>query len=140
MMASDRSKKSWLDPNREGRKGGRQAKRYCGRCGNSVQKFRILRNYNLCELCIKELENKRDGHWTCKFCGKLAPNEVKQHNGYCAECVCPACGRPDPLSVRKTGLCRECAIGIGDFCRICGKEAAAQVRKNHGICNQCAKQ
>lgn len=137
-MASDRGKTAWLDPNKEGRKTGHAANRFCGRCGNTVQKFRILRNYNLCEPCVKELESKRDGKWTCKSCGILAPNELKAHNGYCAKCVCTACGRPDPENVRKTGMCRECASALGDFCRKCGKEAAAQVRKNRGLCNSCA--
>jgi hypothetical protein len=27
---------------------------------------------------------------------------------------------------------------MGDFCRTCGKEASAQVRKNRGVCNECA--
>ena len=137
-MPGDRGKTLWLDPNKEGRKRGRQGQRFCRRCGNSVQKFRILRHYNLCEPCVKELESKRDGVWSCKSCGRLAPNELKAHRGYCSNCVCPACGRPDPENVRKVGFCRECAASMGDFCRVCGKEAAAQVRKNRGLCDRCA--
>ncbi|HBE80026.1 MAG TPA: hypothetical protein DDW65_19935, partial [Firmicutes bacterium] len=51
--------------------------------------------------------------------------------------VCSACGKPDPSYVRKTGLCYQCAQSLGDFCRSCGKEAAAQVRKNKGFCDAC---
>lgn len=134
-----RMKRIWADPNREGRKTGRASARYCSRCGNSVRKFRILKSLNLCELCVKELEAKRDGKTSCRGCGKVAPEEIREHNGYCSQCVCPACGRPDPVSVRKIGMCSKCASIAGDFCRNCGKEAAAQVRKNKGLCNDCQK-
>lgn len=137
-MSRDRGKSPWLDPNKEGRAGGRQSHRYCGRCGNSVRKFRILRGLNLCELCVRELEKRRDGVSSCRACGKMAPQEVREHGGYCNECVCPACGRPDPESIRRTGLCKVCSKGIVGICRECGKEAEAQVRKNRGLCNQCA--
>jgi hypothetical protein len=33
----------------------------------------------------------------------------------------------------------ECSKKIGDFCRICGKEASAQVRHNRGLCDACVK-
>ncbi|HOQ24832.1 MAG TPA: hypothetical protein PLI94_07855 [Bacillota bacterium] len=137
-MTRERGESPWLDPNKEGRRSGRQSRRYCSRCGNTVKQFRILRGLNLCEPCVRELEHKRDGQMACKGCGRLAPKEVKEHGGYCLECICPACGRPDPSHIRKTGLCLMCAEGLGEFCRRCGKEAAAQVRKNRGLCNVCA--
>ncbi|HOJ78094.1 MAG TPA: hypothetical protein PLZ08_07070 [Bacillota bacterium] len=133
-------KRIWADPNREGRFGGRSAKRYCSRCGNTVQKVRILKSLNLCEFCVKELQAKRDGKFSCRGCGKVSPEEIRAHNGYCDECVCVACGRPDPVSVRKTRLCSKCSSTImNDFCRKCGKEAGAQVKKNHGLCDACKK-
>lgn len=135
-----RGKKIWSDPNIEGKEGGRRAQRYCSRCGNTVEKFRILKSLNLCELCVKELQKKRDGRYSCRGCGKLAPEEIKEHNGYCRECICPACGRPDPVNVRKSGLCSKCSSTLGDFCRKCGKEASAQVKKNKGLCDACMKQ
>lgn len=135
-----KTKHLWADPNREGKKSGRAANRYCARCGNTVQKFRIFKSLNLCEPCVKELAAKRDGKFSCRGCGKLAPEEVRAHNGYCLECICPACGRPDPIHLRKNGLCAKCSSVLGDFCRNCGKEASAQVRKNKGLCDACQGQ
>jgi hypothetical protein len=135
-----RAKKVWADPNREGKNPKRQGQRYCSRCGNTVQQARILKSMNLCEFCVKELEARRDGVRSCRGCGQLtASDELRENHGYCKQCVCPACGRPDPQHVRKTGLCYQCSRTIGDFCRVCGKEAAAQVRKNHGLCDDCAQ-
>ena len=132
-----RPKKAWADPNREGRVKGKLSLRSCAKCGNTVQQTRILKSLNLCEYCVNELREKRDGIVSCRGCGKIEPLELKEHNGYCSECVCSACGKPDPDYVRKTGLCFQCAQSLGDFCRSCGKEAAAQVRKNKGYCDEC---
>ena len=137
-MPTNKPKKIWADPNIEGRSRERKGKRFCARCGNTVQQARILKSLNLCEFCLKELETKRDGKMSCRSCGKVAPLEIQEHNGYCTQCVCSACGKPDPMSVVKTGLCFHCAQNVGDFCRKCGKEAGAQVRKNHGLCDVCA--
>lgn len=134
-----KKRKIWADPNREGREKGRLSRRFCSKCGNTVQQARILKSLNLCEFCVKEMEQKRDGVWSCRGCGKVAPVEIREHKGYCLECICRACGRPDPQFVRRAGLCAECAAAIGDFCRKCGKEAAAQVRKNRGLCDECFK-
>jgi hypothetical protein len=136
-MPGGRINKIWADPNKEGRSRGRQGERFCSKCGNSIQTARILKSLNLCEFCVKELEKKRDGVWSCRACGKLAPEEIKKHNGYCTQCVCSACGKFDPY-VNKTGLCRQCSSAVGDFCKQCGKEAAAQIRKNKGLCDACA--
>jgi hypothetical protein len=136
-MPGRRAKKIWADPNKEGRSPGRQGERFCSKCGNSIKTARILKTLNLCEFCVKELESKRDGVWSCRFCGKVAPDEIKLHHGYCTQCVCSACGRFDAY-VQKTGICRQCSETIGDFCRKCGKEAAAQIRKNKGLCDTCA--
>ena len=136
-MVGKRSRKEWADPNREGRAKGGKAQRTCSKCGNTLQQARILKSLNLCEYCVTDLKEKRDGIMSCRGCGKIAPLELKEHNGYCAQCVCGACGRPDPGYVRKTGLCFQCAVKLGDFCRSCGKEAAAQVRKNKGFCDDC---
>jgi hypothetical protein len=136
-----RIKRVWADPNKEGKSKGRPGQRYCSKCGNTVQRARILKSLNLCEFCIKEYETKRDGVHSCRGCGRVvSPEELREHKGYCAQCVCPACGSPDPQNIKKTGLCYQCSRVIGDFCRICGKEAAAQVRKNHGLCDACVKQ
>lgn len=133
-------KRIWADPNREGKSQGRQGKRYCARCGNTVQHARILKNLNLCEFCVKELVKKRDGIYSCRGCGRVLPRkELQKHKGYCSRCVCPACDAADPVSVKKTGLCLRCNQAIGDFCRVCGKEAASQVRKNQGLCDSCLK-
>lgn len=131
-------KKVWADPNKEGRSHGRKAGRFCAKCGNSIQTARILKAHNLCEFCVKQMVEKRDGVWACRSCGKIAPDEVRENRGYCKQCVCSACGRHDSF-VKKTGLCQHCSQIIGDFCRVCGKEAAAQVRKNKGRCDVCAK-
>lgn len=134
-MTRRRSKRPWIDPNREG-KSPRYASRYCCLCGNSARKVRILKVYNLCEFCYNELVAKKDGVWTCKACGRLAPVEIKKNRGYCSSCVCRICGRPDPVHVRKTGFCGACATKIGGFCQRCGKEAPAQVKKD-GLCDSC---
>lgn len=136
-MPGKRPKDVWADPNREGRGNNRQAKRYCAKCGNTLQQARILKAYNLCEFCVKAAEKKRDGVSSCRGCGKFAPEELREHHGYCKECICSACGRPDPVNVRKAGLCRNCNSTLAVFCRECGKEAAAQVRKNKGLCDKC---
>ena len=135
-----RIKRIWADPNREGKSRGRQGLRYCSRCGNTVQQSRIMKNLNLCEFCVKELERKRDGIHSCRGCGKvLRPKDLRERKGYCGQCVCAACGTPDPIQVKKTGLCYKCSQAMGDFCRVCGKEATAQVRKNKGLCDSCLK-
>ena len=136
-MPDKRPKNEWADPNREGQAKGKEAERFCSKCGNTVQKTRILKSLNLCEYCINELRERRDGITSCRGCGKIEPTELKEHNGYCTQCICSACGKPDPQYVRKTGLCFQCAVTLGDFCRSCGKEAAAQVRKNKGFCDAC---
>jgi hypothetical protein len=136
-MANKRPRREWTDPNREGQSKGREAERVCAKCGNTVRQTRIFKSLNLCEYCINELREKRDGITSCRGCGKIEPLELKEHNGYCTECICSACGKPDPGYVRKTGLCFQCAVNLGDFCRSCGKEAAAQVRKNKGFCDDC---
>lgn len=136
-MSAKKSPRLWADPNREGRLKDKQ-NRSCSRCGNTVQRARILKSANLCEFCVKELSAKRDGITSCRGCGKVAPLEVKEHQGYCNACICPACGRPDPEYLPKAGLCRHCATQMGDFCRRCGKEAPAQVHKNKGFCDECA--
>jgi hypothetical protein len=136
-MPVKRPKKEWADPNREGQAKGKEAERFCSKCGNTVQKTRILKSLNLCEYCINELKEKRDGITSCRGCGKIEPLEIKEHNGYCTQCICSACGKPDPQYVRKTGLCFQCALTLGDFCRSCGKEASAQVHKNKGFCDEC---
>lgn len=135
-MAGGRIKRPWLDPNREG-KSARYRSRFCARCGNSARKVRILKAYNLCEFCYQELVTKKDGIWTCRSCGRLAPAEVKKNKGYCDRCVCRVCGQPDPEYVKKTRICRACAAEIGGFCRKCGKEASAQVRGEDGLCDSC---
>lgn len=136
-MPGKKQPRIWADPNREGRS-KTKGNRFCSRCGNTVQQARILKSTNLCEFCINELTGKRDGIFSCRGCGKVAPLELKEHQGYCSACLCSACGRPDPQYVRKTGMCFTCAAQIGDFCRRCGKEASAQVAKNKGYCDECA--
>lgn len=127
----------WLDPNREGRSVGRLSKRFCKRCGTSVKSARILSGLNLCEFCVKELTVARDGRLSCKGCGKIAPEQLQKNKGYCDDCICPACGRADPEGVRRFGVCARCAEDVGEFCRRCGKEAPAQVRKHGGLCDVC---
>ena len=134
-----RIKNPWLDPNKEGRGQGRRSKRYCVRCGNTVRQSRILKAYNLCEFCVQEMKKKKEKGWVCIGCGRLAPDEVKKGKGYCRQCLCPACGKPDPFYVKIAGLCRECAKIAGVFCIKCGKEAPAQVQKNKGFCDLCIK-
>lgn len=130
----------WIDPNKV-RAGDRKAKRYCRICGNPASKFRILAGLNLCEFCVADLEKRRDGVWSCKACGKVAPDQLKEHNGYCEDCVCPGCGRPDPENVRKYGMCRTCYETVGAiYCVRCGKEAPSQVKKNRGFCDACARE
>ncbi len=112
-------------------------KRFCKRCGTPVTSARILGSLNLCEFCVKELEKARDGRYSCKGCGKVAPEQLKKYKGYCKDCVCPACGRPEPEHVRKFGLCSACMEIVGGICRRCGKEAPGQVDKNRGLCDAC---
>ncbi len=134
-----KTKNPWLDPNREGKGRGRRSKRYCARCGNTVQQSRILKQYNLCEFCVNDLKKKKNKNWVCIGCGRFAPEEVRMGGGYCRNCLCPACGSPDPEYVKTAGLCRKCAKIAGVFCLKCGKEAPAQVEKNKGFCDACAK-
>ena len=137
-MPDKRPRNLWADPNREGRSKGKESERICLKCGNSVRKVRIYKLLNLCEYCFNEIKEKRDGITSCRGCGRIEPLELKDHNGYCSQCICSACGKPDPGYVHKTGLCFQCAVSLGDFCRNYGKEAAAQVRKNKGFCDECA--
>ncbi|HEX3043529.1 MAG TPA: hypothetical protein VHY08_02140 [Bacillota bacterium] len=137
-MPKQKTKHLWADPNREGQSKDKQG-RFCSKCGNPVTKFRILKSVNLCEFCVNEIQRKRDGITSCRSCGKIAPEEIREHNGFCKLCVCPACGKPDPDYVRKTGLCFHCAQTFKEFCRGCGKEAPAQIRQNKGWCDECAK-
>lgn len=137
-MAGKR-KNPWLDPNKEGRTKGRRAKRYCARCGNTVRQSRILKAYNLCEFCVQAMIQKKEKNWVCLGCGRFAPEEVRVGKGYCRQCLCPACGQPDPPAMRKFGLCLDCAEKAGVFCLRCGREAPAQVRKNKGYCERCVK-
>jgi hypothetical protein len=134
-----RRKNPWLDPNKEGKSKGRRGKRYCARCGNTVRQSRILKVHNLCEYCVQEMIIKKEQNWVCRGCGRFAPEEVKAGKGYCRQCLCPACGQPDPTTVPKFGLCRKCAKVAGVFCLRCGKEAPAQVIKNKGYCDRCAQ-
>jgi hypothetical protein len=138
-MPGGKIKHAWADPNREGKSSGRRGERFCAKCGNTVQHARILKLLNLCEFCLKELEQKRDGVNSCRSCGKVAPEEIGRYKGYCRDCICPACGKPDSASVRRAGFCSKCLAGFGDFCRSCGKEAAVQVKKNKGVCDECVK-
>lgn len=80
----------------------------------------------------------KEGRYACKACGKVAPNQLEKFGGYCKDCVCPACGRPDPDSVRRAGLCLECLGKVGCVCRRCGKDAPTQVKRNRGLCDSCA--
>ncbi|MCK4258694.1 MAG: hypothetical protein KAX49_06935 [Halanaerobiales bacterium] len=126
----------WILPTRIS---SRQKKRYCRICGSTAEQVRILKHENICELCVKDLQKRKGGNLACKSCGKVVPEQVKKYNGYCKECVCSLCGKPDPKFTRKHGLCRECFGKLGTNCRICGKEAVAQVKKNNGICDACAE-
>jgi hypothetical protein len=142
-MPKQKTKHLWADPNREGARvrgsKDKQGQRFCSKCGNTVTKVRILKSVNLCEFCVEEIQKKRDGITSCRSCGKIAPEELREHNGYCKLCICPACGKPDPDYIRKTGLCFQCAQTFQDFCRGCGKEAPAQIRKNKGWCDECVQ-
>jgi|GEM_PF-444626 len=130
----------WLSPDKEGRSRGRLAKRFCQRCGTTIQHAPILKSLNLCRFCVEELRKARDGVWSCRGCGELVPNQLKANNGYCTACLCPACGRPAPAEVRQKGMCSKCLKASGIFCVQCGIEAPAQVKKNKGLCDRCAKQ
>jgi len=136
-MAKQKNRRGskWLDPNRVT---GRRAKRYCKLCGTEATQVRILKNENICENCVKELEKKKDGYYACKACGKVAPKQVQENKGYCKDCVCRACGKADPKFVQKHGFCETCFEIMGTNCRKCGKEAYAQVQRNDGLCDKCA--
>ncbi|MGM0502755.1 MAG: hypothetical protein ACQERJ_09500 [Bacillota bacterium] len=125
----------WLDPNKVS---GRRTDRYCHRCGKEATQVRILKHENLCEDCIKELEEKKEGNYACKGCGKVVPAQVQENDGYCKECVCKICGKPDPEFAQKHGFCESCFELMGTNCRECGKEARAQVQRNDGLCDDCA--
>ncbi len=136
-MAKQKNRRGgkWLDPNNVS---GRRAERYCKRCGTEATQVRILKHENLCENCVKELAQKKGGHYACKGCGKVAPKQVQENNGYCKDCICRICGHPDPEFVQKHGFCEKCFDLMGTNCRKCGKEAEAQVRRNNGLCDKCA--
>ncbi|WP_027338731.1 hypothetical protein [Halonatronum saccharophilum] len=136
-MAKQKKRKGskWLDPNKVS---GRKAERYCQRCGTLATEVRILKHENLCENCVEELKKKKDGVYSCKGCGKVAPKQVQENKGYCKGCTCKACGRPDPKFVKKHSFCESCFELIGTDCRRCGKEAQAQVKRNDGLCDECA--
>ncbi len=125
----------WIQPTKASK---RQKKRYCKICGSTAEQVRILKHESICDLCVKDLQKRKSGHLACKICGKVVPEQVKKYNGYCKECVCSLCGKPDPKYTKKFGLCRECIEKLGTNCRICGKEAMAQVKKNDGLCDACA--
>ncbi|HAW69769.1 MAG TPA: hypothetical protein DCY85_12325 [Firmicutes bacterium] len=130
----------WFSPDKEGRSRGRLSKRFCQRCGTTIQHAPILKSLNLCSFCVEELRKARDGVWSCKGCGALVPDQLRANNGYCSACLCPACGRPAPAEVRQKGMCSRCLKASGVFCVRCGTEASAQVKKNKGICDRCASQ
>ncbi|MCK8816491.1 hypothetical protein MWH28_03805 [Natroniella sulfidigena] len=125
----------WLDPNNVS---GRRAERYCAICGAEATEVRILKHENICEDCVKRLREEKDGKYACKACGKIAPKQLEENNGYCKECVCKICGKPDPEFARKHDFCEACFELIGTDCRRCGKEARAQVKRNDGLCDECA--
>lgn len=135
-----RSQRKWLTPQREGQTFGRKSKRYCRRCGVSVRHVPILSVLNLCERCANELKRTRDGRWSCKGCGRIVPLQLESRGGYCKDCVCTVCGKPDPVSVHETGLCKSCLGSVGLFCKACGKEAPTQVKRNKGFCDLCLTQ
>ena len=136
-MAS-RSKRKWLDRNLDLYKRSARTRK-CRICSNTVKQARILKQASICEFCARSLSSRREGKYACKGCGKIAPEQLSRHGGFCKECVCPACGRPDPQTVRRLGMCRQCASAVGGLCSRCGKEATAQVRRNAGVCDECAK-
>lgn len=124
----------WIDPNKVS---GKKKYRYCKICGSTAQQVRIMKHENICEKCAARAAQTKSGQLACKACGKVVPNQVQKYNGYCKECVCKICGQPDPEYTKKHGFCRQCLAKMGTNCRICGKEAVAQVRKNNGLCDQC---
>lgn len=130
-----RSGTKWTHPNRVT---GKKAARYCKLCGTTADKVRIMKHENICEVCAKELRKKKEGHYACKVCGKIAPKQVRENKGYCSECVCRLCGKPDPKYTRVHGFCRKCLAEMGTICIQCGKEAQTQVKKNDGLCDECA--
>lgn len=133
-----RSKRKWFDRNLDLHNSSAR-KRACRICGNTIRQARILKQANICEYCARALSARREGKYACKGCGKIAPKQVSRLGGYCEECVCPACGKPDPEVVRRSGICRRCAAKIGGICQLCGREAPAQVRRNSGLCDECAR-
>ncbi|SJZ65005.1 hypothetical protein [Selenihalanaerobacter shriftii] len=139
-MAKQKKRKGskWLDPNKEGKGHGRRSERYCQRCGQTVKDVRILKHSNLCEDCVRELEKKKEGKYACKGCGKVVPEQVQENDGYCKDCCCRVCGKPDPEFAKKHGFCESCFELMGTNCKECGKEAEAQVRRNDGYCDECA--
>ena len=125
----------WLDPHKVS---GRHKERYCHRCGAKATQVRILKHENLCENCVKQLQQEKGGKYACKGCGKVAPEQVRDNDGYCKGCVCRICGTADPQFVQKHGFCENCFELMGTDCKRCGKEARAQVKKNDGLCDACA--
>ncbi len=125
----------WTDP---GNVKGKKKYRYCKICGSTATQVRIMKHEHICEKCAEEAARKKKGQLACKACGKVVPNQLKKYNGYCKECVCKICGKPDPEYTHKHGVCRECLIKMGTNCLVCGKEAYAQVKKNNGLCDECA--
>ncbi|AZR72381.1 hypothetical protein BBF96_02605 [Anoxybacter fermentans] len=125
----------WIKPTRAT---GRKKERYCRICGTTASQVRIMKHENICELCVRELSRQKGGKLACKGCGKVVPKQVRKYKGYCKDCICRVCGKPDPEYCQKTGFCRECSKEMG-ICRVCGKEAMAQVEKNDGLCDACAK-
>ena len=124
----------WIDPNKVS---GKKKYRYCKICGSTAKQVRIMKHENICEKCALTAAKKKSGQLACKACGKVVPNQVHKYNGYCKECVCKICGRPDPRYTQQQGFCRQCLVKMGTNCLICGKEAVAQIRKNNGLCDQC---
>lgn len=125
----------WLDPNKINK---RQQDRYCKFCKQKATQVRILKHENICEDCVQRLKNEKKGKYACKGCGKIAPQQLKENNGYCKDCTCKICGEADPKFVQQHGFCKECFQLIGTNCKRCGKEAEAQVERNNGLCDRCA--
>jgi len=125
----------WIDPSSVR---GKKKYRFCKICGATAEQVRIMKHENICEHCARDAQKHQRGNLACKGCGKVVPNQLKKYNGYCKECVCRICGKPDPEFTHTHGVCRECLAKMGTNCRICGKEAVAQVKKNDGICDECA--
>jgi hypothetical protein len=99
-----------------------------------------LKNENLCEDCVQQLRHDKEGKYACKGCGKVAPEQLREHNGYCKDCISKICEKPDPEFVHKHGFCESCFELMGTNCRECGKEARAQVQRNDGLCDECNDQ